>query len=645
MEISLSQEVHEAGQKLAGATGNLADALNEILNQFLEWPFRASHGVAIDAEGHETAVFGTLIHTISQAQSASEPPRFHTDNVAGVIDVNETLDIPELRGAYERIASAKRLRKTVPSDLPGGPYTTVTLGIIFCRDTSTPLETLAKELAQLNGQHPDGEWTDMVVVLAKGVINFAVQFPGEGLSGDFLPPAEGATQRYQPPFYVILAIKPTLGFTFNKMCAFLFAHFNIFSPGSNLPNWERMLEGTPKMGMIVTGYQYNLSGKLMPVPRAFYNDRYIPPRPFLIEDRKGKLLATLKFLPWQDGGVILLTGKLPLDGLLVFLGKKALQSGGFVQRPHGQMSNVLSITQADFMQMLKRIERQSNMVVKLDPSKFFAQKIANEGTSSPFIARLFWGMLRLRDVVFPERAEQAEFDKAYQYVMETITNTRSTAQEISKLVIGHLSELTKGNIVQRRGLTIHIEKTIDKELRKEVETFLNGAVRALKQGMQGVATVLGINIGFLFKKESAFEKGLEELEKKDQSLAAYLRETRKWSELLIGSRNKIEHEGWTLPKIAYHEVSGSIQADEPEISGQKTSEFVTFILDRLLCFVEEVTAHALQARMPEGVTITEVPLPQRDSLSEIPHRFQVTLVAGGFPIWDIQYHQSSFEET
>lgn len=643
METSISHEAYNAGKKLASATGNLADALNEILNQFLLWPFRATQGFAVDAEGHETAVFGTLIHTISQSQAAAEPPSFHTNNVACVIDVNETLDIAKLRDAYERIASAKRLRKTVPSNLPGGPYTTVTLGIIFCRDTSTPFETLAEELDNLNRQHPDGEWTDMVVALSKGIINYAVQFPGEGLVGDFLPPAEGVTQRYQPPFYVILAIKPTRGFTFNKMCAFLIAHLMIFSPGSNLPNWERMLEGTPQKGMVVTGYQYNLSGKLMPVPRAFYNDRYIPPRPFLIEDQKGKLLSTLQFLPWQDGGVVLLTGQLPLDGLLVFLGKKALQSGGFVKRPHSQISYVLPITQADFVQMLQRIERQSNMVVKLDPSKFFAQKMADEGSSSPFIARLILGMLRLRDVVFPERTEQTEFDKAYQYVMETLTNTRSTAQEIIKLITDHLRELAEGSIVQRRGLTIHIEKTIDKQLRKEVEAFLNGAVRALKQGMQGVVSVLGINIGFLFMKESAFDRGLKDLEKEDPSLAAYLRETRKWSELLIGSRNKIEHEGWTLPKVTYHEVSGIIRADEPEISGQKTSEFVTFILDRLLCFVEVVTAHALQERMSEGVTITELPLPQRDS--EIPQRFQVTLLDGGFPIWSIEHHQSSFEET
>ena len=168
-------------------------------------------------------------------------------------------------------------------------------------------------------------------------------------------------------------------------------------------------------------------------------------------------------------------------------------------------------------------------------------------------------------------------------------------------------------------------------------------MRTQKQGMQEVTKVLGIDIGFLFKKQRAFEEGIKILEKDDPNLAAYLTETRKWSELLINSRNAIEHEGWILPKVKYKEVSGIIHADEPEISGQKLSDFVKFIMDRLICFVEEVTVHCLVARMPAGITVTEILLRQR--LADMPLRFQLTLTNGGMPIWNITYHQSLFEET
>lgn len=315
MVASISQVVHDAGQKLAVSTGSLADALNETLNQLLVWPFRATKGFARDAEGQKTDIFGALIYTVSQSKSTPAPPNFNIDNVACVIDVNASLDVEQLGAAYERIACAKRLKKTPAPNIPGVPYTTVTLGIIFTGDAAVPIESLAEELDRLNRQHPDREWTDMVVVLSKGIISYAVQFPGENISGDFLPPAEGASKRYSPPIYVIIVVRPTGRFTFNKMFSFLMTHLMIFSPGANLPDWSKVLEGTPKEVMVVTGYQYNLLGKLMPVPRQFYNDRYIPTRPFLIEDRQGNLLSTLQFLPWQDGGVVLLKGKLPLDGL------------------------------------------------------------------------------------------------------------------------------------------------------------------------------------------------------------------------------------------------------------------------------------------------------------------------------------------
>ncbi|UCC29845.1 MAG: hypothetical protein JSU86_16770 [Phycisphaerales bacterium] len=85
-----------------------------------------------------------------------------------VIDVDEGYDTGTLRAAYERMARAKELKKTPLPHVPGVPLTTVTLGIVFSRAGSVPLEGLAEELDRLNKQHEDPEWTDMVVVLSKG---------------------------------------------------------------------------------------------------------------------------------------------------------------------------------------------------------------------------------------------------------------------------------------------------------------------------------------------------------------------------------------------------------------------------------------------------------------------------------------------
>jgi hypothetical protein len=642
MTDTIAQVVYNAGQQLAESKGDLANELNNTLNQLLDWSFKAGTGFAKNSEGQKTEIFGTLIFTAPQSCPSSAGEAINADNLACVIDVAEDLNIEQLRTSYQKIASAKSLKKSIPPDIPGTPYTTITLGIVFARNATVPIEALAEELALLNHKHPDREWTDMVVLLSKAVINYAVQLPGKGVMGDFLPPAEGATERYSAAMYVIIMIRPTKLYTFNKMFAYLLAHLMIFSPGAKIPDWSRILEGVSPLGIVITGYQYDLNGHLVPVPRQFYNDRYLPPLPHRIEDTKGNLLSTLQFIPWQNGGVVLLRGKLPLEGLLVFLGEKGIGHGGIVRLDDYQISNVLPIGHSDFGELLSRIQTQTNMVVKRDPSKFVLQKYHDEGSSSPFMARLYMGILRLRDIVFRDDTRKI-FDEPYNYVMENLVNTRSTSQEIISLVSNHFDALAKGEVGKLQGQTIRIQKTIDKQLRKEVESFLNSAVRAFKQGMQNLVKALGVDIGFLFQNEGAFNKGIARLEGTDPSLAAYLKETRKWSQRLINARNDIEHGSWMLPKVRYHEVNRIIHAEEPEISGEGVSDFVNFILDRLCCFVEEVTAHCLQAKMPEEFSLTEIAFSERNP--EIPERFMVTLAYGGMPIWNIAYHQSTFENT
>lgn len=645
--MELSQQVHDAGREVASATGvTLPAILNDVLGRFLSWPFKTTSGCAVDRDGHKTGSFASVVYTAPQGAAVPDPWAIPADTVAAVIDASECMDLENFRAAYERIAQAKRLKKTAAPCLPGIPNTTITLGIIFALRSALSLEGVAEELERLNAQTPSEQWPDMVVVASTGAIHYAVQFPGESLSGDFLPPAEGASAAYTPPIYIVIVMRPTGAYTFNKMMAFLIVHLAIFSPGARLPNWSGILVGTPQQAITLSGYQYNLSGDLLPVPRQFYNDRYIPPLPMRIEDQQGNLLSTLQFLPWQDGGTILLKGILPLEGLLIFLdlGKEALQQAGVVKRPPDiQISYVLPITQADFNAMLTRIQRQSNMVVRSDQTKWVVKKIADEGTRSPFIARILLGIMRLRDVVYPDSPNHDNFDKAYEFVTSSLLNARTAVRNIVQLWEEHVRKVTSGEIARLKGRAIHIEENIDNELKKEVESFLNAAVRALKQGMQDLATELQVNIGFLFQKQVAFDTGLAALQTTDPFLAEYLRQTRTWSERLMEKRIALEHHAWMLPPIVYSDTANGIKADESLISGQPVSEFVKFMLDRLACFVEEFTAHCLQRRMPAEITITEIPLAHR--LAETPERFRVTLAHGGMPPWTIVYHRSSFEET
>lgn len=646
--MELSRLVHEASGEISScSSSSAARVLNEVLNRFLGWPFKAASGRATDREGSETETFASLVCVASDPSASGEAVNVPADALAAVIDVSESMDLERFRAAYRRIAFAKSLKKTPAPRLKGIAHTTTTLGIIFAIQAELPLEKFAEELDKMNRETPSFQWPDMVAVLSVGTINYAGQFPGEQVCADTLPPAEGALEAYTPPMYFIMVIRPTGGYSFNKMVAFLVAHLAIFSPGANVPNFTEILKGVSQTAITFRSYQYNLQGDLLPVPPEFYNDRYVAPfapSPLIIEDRSGNALAAVQFLPWQDGGVVVFRGKTPLAPLLLLLGKEKLKRGGVISRDGDlQISYVLPMTVKDFGEMLTRFQRQSNMVVRNDSPKWIIKKFLDEGTQSPFVARLSLELLRLRDIVFSDPAQRDKFDKASLFVFTEFLNARAAAQQIVALWRDHAHKVSEGKIGHRQGTAIQIDETVDKELRVQFEGFLNAAARALK-GMQNVAEAIGANIGFLFQKESAFGRGQTDLAIADAAFADYLANTRgDWSDCLLQIRNDVEHNQWTLPDVSYSLTDAVIEVAEPLISERPISQFVAKIVDRLACFIEEVTVRCFQMRMPSGITITEIPVPER--AEEDPLRFRATLTSGGMPIWQIGYHQSSFEET
>ena len=78
--------------------------------------------------------------------------------------------------------------------------------------------------------------------------------------------------------------------------------------------------------------------------------------------------------------------------------------------PDARLSSVLPITREHFNEMLVRIQGQSNMNVRPDQTQFVLQRIADEGTQSPFWSRLHLGILRLRDTACPDVAARNKFD-------------------------------------------------------------------------------------------------------------------------------------------------------------------------------------------------------------------------------------------
>lgn len=643
--LNISQQVHDMAQKFfATPDFTTANAVNQMLQPFIS-SFKAGPGFLKDQDGNQTERFDSVIYLGGGEGDGAPIP---ADAVAAIIDVYEIMDLQSFRVAYQRIRQAKSLKKSPVHSDNNIPKTNVTLGIIFARYSDITFEALAGELENLNAQTPNKQWPDMIVIATVGVLNYAAHFPGEKAPLDFLPPAEDALTKHTPPIYILTTMRPTGTYTINKMLAFLIAHLCIFSPEEKQLDWSQILKGVPSNGVTFSGYQYNLKGDLLPVPREFYNDRYLPPVPLRIETRQGQLSATIQFLPWQDGGVIMLEGKLPLFSLLVFLGKEAMDRCRVINLPNSpeiQISYVLPMSQADYNELLNSIQKQSNMVVRNQPGRFIVQKFAAEGTSSPFVARLMMGIMKLRDLVFDEPAGRERFDNTYDHVLSALMSARSSMQQIIQIWTDHVGKVISSEIIHLSGQAIHINESIDRELKREVENFINTSVRTLKQGMQNLLKELQADISFLFKQQSTFDARIIALKNCDPYLAEYLQRTRIWTEPLIEElRNKgLEHGMWKLPRIEYIPTNTGVHAKEPTILGQPMTKYVSETFDRLACLVEDLTAHCLQQQMPIGITITEVSL--EDRITEAPMRFSTTVTPGGLPKWQIKFHTSSFEKT
>src|SRR4029077_15138556 len=140
---------------------------------------------------------------------------------------------------------------------------------------------------------------------------------------------------------------------------------------------------------------------------------------------------------------------------------------------------------------------------------------------SPFMARLFLGVLKIREQLYgSNRKKRDDFDRAYESVLTNLHSARAAVKEVDELVQNHRSEISQGTGVIKSGTAIRVEKNVYPELRKRTETFLNSAGRALKN-VQDVMRLLGIDIAFLYQKPTAFQRGFAKLMQTDPDLAAY----------------------------------------------------------------------------------------------------------------------------
>jgi len=278
--------------------------------------------------------------------------------------------------------------------------------------------------------------------------------------------------------------------------------------------------------------------------------------------------------------------------------------------------------------------------------RFQIQKVRNEGSSELFTARLWLGILEIRDQALqfgsdnPVSARDS-FDRNYKPVLDALETLRTAARNIQSLIVEHRQKVEAGEIVSFQPNAVAISESIETELRDTVSTFLNAGARALK-GMQPLLDRFQISIGCLFMKETNFQKGLEKLRRNGQApVADYLSAVRtSWSEQFMERRNALEHQGWCPSPVEYRVSDKRIAMIEPDIDGTFVSAYVNRISNRIIGFVEDLIAYAFSTMLPDPVILIEELATERDS--ERPTRFQVSLAGNDRTPWLLQYDDQGF---
>jgi len=632
--------INQAAQTLLTASkSQTTGLLRQLIGGFSDGSYLVTSGNIIDETGASTPNFEAVVHA-KFVLNPAHPSSIPADVAAVAFCIYDYMTLADLREAYDKIKQAKSLKKKPAIN----GRSTITLGLIFALKTDLSLNQIADEIEQLNAKTPDKVWTDMVVIASTGILNYQGQFVTQDTGGDWLPPAEGAAVSQTLPIYVVTVLKPTGEQTIHAMLHYMMGHLTFFGAAQNLTNITSALQNLPKHGVVRQGYQYDLSGVLRPVPEKMHRDKMMPTVPLLILDPKKKELGQIHYVKWQDGGLIILKGKLPLDGILVFLGiQEIMQKLRITKLGDVQLSNVLPLSEAQFRQMLINFQQRSNMTINTPPGKFVLQRVSNEGTRTPIVARTFLGIMKLREAAIVLQPDRDNFDTAYQHIYNELLDLRDTAAAINKIWDDYRKKITSGEIIRHSGQHIEITESIDRELKSEASNFLNIAARIVKNNMQTLMKNQGVDIGFLFQKDTPFQNGVAALRASEPNLADYVDQVRQWSGPLIQVRNDLlEHGTFTFPKVTHDFSKNPIEPQQPQVNNTPISDYANLVYNRVACLVEELTTYCLQKKLPNGITIEEVPLDRRPE--EAPERFRITISGQGVNQWNLIYTPDKFEQ-
>ena len=112
-----------------------------------------------------------------------------------------------------------------------------------------------------------------------------------------------------------------------------------------------------------------------------------------------------------------------------------------------QVSSILPISERQYQLMLRNIQQRGGLDVRRNEGKFVVQKFGDEGTGTPFMARIFYGQMKLAEAL--DAADRAAFLKVHKPLMTTAMEIRDAAKDVARTWKDFKRRIDEGSIVER----------------------------------------------------------------------------------------------------------------------------------------------------------------------------------------------------
>lgn len=265
------------------------------------------------------------------------------------------------------------------------------------------------------------------------------------------------------------------------------------------------------------------------------------------------------------------------------------------------------------------------------PAKGVLRLAYEYGTSDPFMARMLFQIMQIRDFIY-KNDERKRFDEIYNPIFQNLFEAKVAKEKCERLLKTHFEKIKNNKICSYKpeDPVIRINEIIDNDLNLFFKDFFIRGIMALRNLVK-LGGFLGFNISFsiisdekkyLEKKNKFLNRNPDE---KFKELCKIVENDRKsWYLIFSDIRNKVEHEGFKLPDIQYFlGKNDEIRVFYPTINHQKIEDILSICWQNIFRFCEYITVFLLSAKLKDLLIVVSIPEDRRDKANPIKYKVSI----------------------